>query len=59
MNFVLDQYAPYVWSSYALFLAALLWDFLMPHLRLRRFRRELAQRLRRAAARKQGKETSA
>ncbi len=36
MNFVLDQYAPYVWASYALFFALLIWDFLMPQLRMRR-----------------------
>ena len=51
MNFVLDQYAPYVWASYALFLALLIWDFLMPQLRMRRVRREIIVRRRREAAR--------
>ena len=54
MNFVLDQYAPYVWASYALFVALLVWDFLMPRLRLRRVRAELASRQRREAARASG-----
>ncbi len=51
MNFGLDQYAPYVWASYAVFVAVLAWDFLMPQLRMRRVRRELAARRRREAAR--------
>lgn len=51
MNFVLDQYASYVWASYSLFLALLLWDFLMPRLRMRRVRREILARQRRQAAR--------
>lgn len=52
MNFGLDQYAPYVWASYAIFVAMLVWDFAMPQLRMRRVRRELAARQRREAARK-------
>lgn len=51
MNFVLDQYAPYVWTSYALFVALLAWDYLMPRLRLRKVRGDLAARRRREAAR--------
>lgn len=51
MNFALDQYAPYVWASYALFIALLVWDFLMPRLRMRRVRREITTRRRREAAR--------
>lgn len=51
MNFALDQYAPYVWASYALFVAMLVWDFLMPRLRMRRVQREIAARHRREAAR--------
>ena len=51
MNFMLDQYAPYVWTSYALFLALLIWDFWMPRLRMRRVRREILARQRRDAAR--------
>ncbi|MEJ5207991.1 MAG: heme exporter protein CcmD [Lysobacteraceae bacterium] len=51
MNFVLDQYAPYVWTSYAVFVAMLVWDFLMPQLRMRKVRRELGKQQRREAAR--------
>ncbi|MCX7557325.1 heme exporter protein CcmD [Xanthomonadaceae bacterium JHOS43] len=51
MNFGLDQYAPYVWASYAIFVAILVWDFLMPQLHMRRVRRELAAHARREAAR--------
>ena len=51
MNFVLDQYAPYVWTSYAVFIAMLVWDFLMPQLRMRKVRRELGKQQRREAAR--------
>lgn len=49
--FALDQYAPYVWASYALFAAVLLWDFLMPRIHMRRARRELAARIKRESAR--------
>ena len=52
MSFGLDQYAPYVWASYAAFVAMLVWDFVMPRLRLRRTRREVTARQRREAARK-------
>lgn len=51
MSFELDQYAPYVWVSYAVFAAFLLWDFLMPYWRMRQIRQELRGRLRREAAR--------
>ena len=51
MNFVLDQYAPYVWTSYAVFVAMLVWDFLMPQLRMRKVRRQLGKQQRREAAR--------
>ncbi|HET9049430.1 MAG TPA: heme exporter protein CcmD [Chiayiivirga sp.] len=52
MNFVLDQYAPYVWSSYALFLAFLLWDYFSPRLRMARARQQIKSRLKREAQRK-------
>ena len=55
MNFTLDQYAPYVWTSYALFVAMLVWDYLMPRLRMRRARRAVATRMKREAARTGGK----
>ncbi len=51
MNFVLDHYAPYVWTCYALFVGFLVWDFLMPLLRLRRVRADIRARQRRDAAR--------
>lgn len=51
MNFVLDQYAPYVWTCYGLFAAMLVWDFLMPRLQMRRTRRDILARQRREAAR--------
>ena len=54
MNFSMDQYAPYVWSSYAIFVAMLVWDYVIPRLRLRRTRRVVAPRLRREAARNTG-----
>ncbi len=54
MNFSMDQYAPYVWSSYAIFVAMLVWDYVIPRLRLRRTRRVVATRLRREAARNTG-----
>ena len=54
MNLALDQYAPYVWSSYALFVAMLAWDYLIPRLRLRRTRRAIAIRMKREATRKPG-----
>ena len=52
MDFVLDQYAPYVWSSYALFLAFLVWDYLSPRLRMARTRQQIQSRLKREAQRK-------
>lgn len=44
-------YAAYVWPAYAVFLAVLLGDFLVPTLRRRRIVRELRARLVRQAAR--------
>ena len=54
MNVGLDQYAPYVWASYAIFVAMLVWDYLIPRLRLRRTRRAIAIRMKREATRKPG-----
>ncbi|MGQ0800928.1 MAG: heme exporter protein CcmD [Pseudomarimonas sp.] len=48
--FAMGGHGVYIWSSYAVFLLALIGDALAPRLRLRRVRRELAQRLRRQAA---------
>lgn len=45
-------YGTYVWPSYAVFVAALLWDALSPWLRTRRVQRELTLRLRRQATRR-------
>lgn len=46
-------YAPYVWSAFGIFVAALAWDALAPWLRHRRVRRGIALRARREAARRQ------
>jgi heme exporter protein CcmD len=47
----LGEYAAYVWTCYGLFLGFLLWDLLLPALRLSRLKRELSLRSRREAAR--------
>lgn len=47
----MGEYGAYVWTCFALFGALLVWDLLMPLLRARRLRRELALRARRQAAR--------
>ncbi|WP_395793754.1 heme exporter protein CcmD [Aquimonas sp.] len=47
----LGEYAAHVWTCYGLFLGFLLWDLLLPALRLARLKRELALRSRREAAR--------
>lgn len=47
----MGEYSAYVWTCFALFLAFLLWDLIVPAWRLRRLRREIALRERRAAAR--------
>jgi heme exporter protein CcmD len=48
----MDKYGVYVWSCYGLFALMLLWDAFAPHLRTRRFLRELSRRQQREAARK-------
>lgn len=49
--FEMGKYGAYVWSSYAIFGAALAWDLLMPRLRTRRVLRDIARRQQRDAAR--------
>jgi heme exporter protein D len=49
--FDMGRYGVYVWTSYALFLAMLLWDGLTPWLRQRRVLRALRLRRQREAAR--------
>ena len=44
-------YEFYVWSSYALFLLALAWDFLLPRLREQRAWRTVKRRIQRDAQR--------
>lgn len=44
-------YAPYVWSSFGVFIVALAWDALAPWLRHRRVRRDILLRARRETAR--------
>jgi len=51
LDFSMGEYGAYVWTCFALFGAMLAWDLLMPLLRARRLRRELALRARRQAAR--------
>ena len=53
MSELLDMgpYSAHVWTCFALFVAVLVWDFLLPLRRARRLRRELAAQARREAAR--------
>lgn len=39
------EYAPYVWTSYGLFAAAIVWQFLQPRLRRRRLLAELQEEM--------------
>ena len=48
--FSMGGHGAYLWPSYAVFVIALLWDALSPHLRTRRVQRQLALRLRRQVA---------
>lgn len=50
--FDMGKYGLYVWTSYGLFAAVLMWDALMPHLRARRFLRSLTRKQQRETARK-------
>lgn len=50
--FEMGRYGAYVWSSYAIFAAALAWDAITPRLRARRVLRDLARRRQREAARR-------
>lgn len=49
--FSMGGYGFYVWSSYALFIAVLAWDFITPRLRERATLRRLALKQRRTDAR--------
>ena len=49
--FAMGGYGFYVWSSYALFVAILAWDFLAPRLRERATLRRLALKQRRTESR--------
>ena len=48
------SYQNYVLGAYAVFAAFLLWDFLLPRLRLERIRRAIVQRVKREATRSTG-----
>lgn len=48
------NYLEYVIGAYAVFAAFLLWDFLLPRLRLQRIRRAIVQRAKREATRNSG-----
>lgn len=47
-----EKHAMFVWSSYALFGAMILWDLLAPRLRGKRALRNVLQRQKRDAARR-------
>lgn len=47
----MGEYSAYVWTCFGLFVAFLAWDLVLPWLRLRRLKREIALRSRREAAR--------
>ena len=47
-----EQHLPYVAASYALFAAALLWDWVLPRLRERRALKAVLRRRQREAARR-------
>lgn len=49
--FSMGGYGFYVWSSYALFVAVLAWDFITPRLRERATLRRIAMKQRRAETR--------
>jgi heme exporter protein CcmD len=49
--FDMGEYSAYVWTCFALFLAFLVWDLLIPAWRLHRLKREIVLRARRDAAR--------
>jgi heme exporter protein D len=57
--FDMGKYGFYVWSSYALFAAMLVWDIVLPRLRERRVLRAVAQRAQRERARKDTKSENA
>ncbi|MCI1709620.1 MAG: heme exporter protein CcmD [Chiayiivirga sp.] len=61
MNELIDmgKYDFYVWTSYALFGAMLVWDLALPRWRERRTLRSLAQRIRRERARQRTKTETA
>jgi heme exporter protein D len=50
--FAMGGYGFYVWTSYAIFVAVLLWDGLLPRLRTRHLLRDIARRQQRDKARR-------
>lgn len=59
--FEMGGYEFYVWSSYALFVLALIWDFFAPRVRERRAWRAVKRRMQRESQRRAqaGQQTSA
>ncbi|MCG6118500.1 MAG: heme exporter protein CcmD [Aquimonas sp.] len=57
--FDMGPYSAHVWTCFGLFVAVLVWDFLLPLRRTRRLRRELAAQTRREVARSQAATTDA
>ncbi len=56
MNLGMGGYGVYVWTSFALFVAVLAWDYLSPRIRFARARRAVLARAKREAARRAGTE---
>ena len=53
----MGKYGVYVWGSYGAFVAFLIWDWLAPQLQQRRLLRDIKQRERRQAARREKQKT--
>lgn len=52
MNLGMGNYGIYVWTSFALFVAVLIWDYLTPRIRFARARRAVLARSKREIARR-------
>jgi heme exporter protein D len=53
MNLSMGNYGFYVWTSFALFVAMLAWDYASPRLRFARVRRAMLARGKREAAKRE------
>lgn len=52
MNLGMGHYGVYVWTSFALFVAVLAWDYLTPRIRFARARRAVLARTKRETTRR-------